>query len=248
MTSLWRVSGSAVGRLVTFGLFVIAAYLVVAELQPDWAGAAAPTVTLSSTSNLHSGQTVAVSVGPNTFFSPNARVNMLECADPGGTVANLPKDDSTCDGNTIQADTVLVGSNGSVSESGYTMYALPSATLGEQSNIQPVCNLTNPCVLFVGENQNDFTAPKIFSAPFTIAPASSTVITPTTVPSSTATQDQGGANASAPSPSTPAPGSAGSSQLPNTGAPGGIVSMTVVGASLLVIGSLGRRFALRVSS
>ena len=42
--------------------------------------------------------------------------------------------------------------------------------MGEQANFKPICNQTNYCVLYVGQNQNDFTAPKVFSAPFLIAP------------------------------------------------------------------------------
>ena len=53
------------------------------------------------------GQTVSVSVGPNSLFVPQLGVVILECADPGGTVANLPTASIDCDGNTIQGDTVL---------------------------------------------------------------------------------------------------------------------------------------------
>src|SRR3984957_17822112 len=151
-----------------------------------WAGASAPTVTMSPSTDLHDGESVSVSIGPNTVFTPNAGVNILECADPGGTLANLPKSDSTCDGNTIQGNTILVAANGSASEAKYTLYLLPSPALGEQANNQPVCNQTDPCVLYVGQNQNDFTAPKVFSTPFTIAPATG-ASTSSTTPIATAT-------------------------------------------------------------
>lgn len=144
------------------------------------AGASTPTLTVSPSTDLHDGESVSVSIGPNSVFTPNSRVNILECADPGGSVANLPKSDSTCDGNTIQGNTMLVAANGSASDQNYTIYLLPSPALGEQSNNQPVCNQTNPCVLYVGQNQNDFTAPKVFSTPFTIAPAAGGTTTTTT--------------------------------------------------------------------
>jgi hypothetical protein len=163
----------------TFGLPLVA---LLSGYAP--AGASTPTLTVSPSTNLHDGESVSVSLGPNSVFTPSSRVNILECADPGGSVANLPKSDSTCDGNTIQGNTVLVAANGSASDQDYTVYLLPSPDLGEQSNNQPVCNQTNPCVLYVGQNQNDFTAPKVFSTPFTIAPATgastSTATTPTT--------------------------------------------------------------------
>ena len=104
-------------------------------------------------------------------------MKILECADPGGAQANLPKDDSTCDGNTIQGISILIGSDGSFSDTTYQVYMLPSQTLGEQSNFKPICNQTNDCVLYVGQNQNDFTAPKVFSAPFLISPGSGAATT-----------------------------------------------------------------------
>ena len=141
----------------------------------------APSLVLSPATGFHDGQSISVSVGANGYFTPNSHVNILECADPGGSVANLPKDISTCDGNTIQGNTILIAANGSFSEAHYTLYVLPSSTLGEQSNDQPVCNQSNPCVLYVGQNQNDFTAPKVFSAPFSIqsSSGSSTTTSPT---------------------------------------------------------------------
>ena len=42
---------------------------------------------------------------------------------------------------------------------------------------KPICNQTNSCVLYVGQNQNDFTAPKVFSAPFLICSSSGTPTT-----------------------------------------------------------------------
>ena len=126
------------------------------------AGASAPpALNVSAHGTLTNGQTISVSVGSNGYFTPHARVNILECADPGGLAANLPKDDSTCDGNTIQGSTVLVGSDGSFSDPSYPVYLLPSATLGEQGNAQPICDQTHYCVLFVGQNQNDFTVAKV---------------------------------------------------------------------------------------
>ena len=91
---------------------------------------------------------------------------------PGGSAANLPKDITTCDGNTIQGTTILVANDGSFSDSSYQVYMLPNSVLGEQPNDKPICNQTNYCVLYVGQNQNDFTAPKVFSAPFLITPGS----------------------------------------------------------------------------
>jgi len=225
------------------------------------AAASTPTLTVSPSTDLHDGETVSVSIGPNSVFTPNSRVNILECADPGGTTANLPKSDSTCDGNTIQGNTMLVAANGTASDSTYTIYELPSSALGEQSNNQPVCNQSNPCVLYVGQNQNDFTAPKVFSAPFTIAPAnggsttttSTSATTTTTAPRDPASGEgatippsNGATTTSTPSTVTPSvtlssSAAADGTSLANTGVPEDLEWMVGLGVVLLLSGSLGRR-------
>lgn len=115
------------------------------------------------------GETISVSVGPNHYFKPYSRINLLECADAGGKSQNLPKDENTCDGNTVQLDTILVAANGSFSEKKYKLYSLPNASqLGETADARPKCDQKNECVLYVGENQSNFTWPKEFSSPFTL--------------------------------------------------------------------------------
>ncbi len=173
-------------------------------LHPAVAGASTPTLTVTPGPPFHSGETVNVSVGPNTVFTPFARVNILECADPGGSAANLPKDDTTCDGNTIQGDSLIVRRDGGFSEQSYTLYQLPSTALGEQPDFQPVCNATNPCVLFVGQDQNDFTQPKLFSTPFSIADGGPSAAAP--VPAPTLSASSG-----APGPATGVTGKSASS-------------------------------------
>jgi hypothetical protein len=137
---------------------------------PAPAGAATtPTLTVTPGGPYHSGETINVSVGANRFFRPFGRVNILECADPRGTKANLPTDENTCDGNTIQGNTILVKKDGSFSERGYQLYVLPSVALGETPDARPVCNRKSPCVLYVGEDQGNFTWPKEFSRPFSFS-------------------------------------------------------------------------------
>ncbi len=234
------------------------------------AGASAPpALNVSAHGTLTNGQTISVSVGSNGYFTPHARVNILECADPGGLAANLPKDDSTCDGNTIQGSTVLVGSDGSFSDPSYPVYLLPSATLGEQGNAQPICDQTHYCVLFVGQNQNDFTVAKVFSAPFLIAAGSGT--TPATnsgspsstssgpsagsttttsaaaasLPSSTSSGTSGSAAPSAPAASAAASAADASGALANTGPPVETEWVVLAGLVLLLTGIVGRRYSLR---
>jgi hypothetical protein len=236
-------------------LCVMAAAFVVGT-TPASSASAVPTLIVSPITGLHNAETVSVSVGPNRFFTPHSHVNILECADPGGTSAKLPKDISTCDGNTIQGDTVLVADDGSFSEPKYTVYRLPSSTLGEQTNNQPVCDQANQCVLYVGQNQNDFTAPKLFSAPFSIAAsAGSTTTTPTSQTSSTArsttssTASVSGASSSTvtgpssvePSVSIATSMAGDTGTLAATGLPSRATWVTVLAAALVLAGSLGRR-------
>ena len=118
---------------------------------------------------LHDGQTVAVSMGANHVFAPLSHVNIIECADPGGTRANLPTKFLECDENTIQGDTVVVSADGSFKEKSYTIYALPNApALGEPKDGVPVCNATHQCVLLISEFQTDLSKPKVFSHSFTV--------------------------------------------------------------------------------
>ncbi len=143
--------------------------IALATSAPPPAGAVtAPSIRVTH-GPYHDGQLINVSVGPNRFFTPYSKVNILECADPGGKTKNLPTSELSCDGNTVQGDTILVAKNGSFSERGYEIYALPDVrVLGELPTGQPVCNQKRSCVLYIGENETKFSAPKEFSAPFTI--------------------------------------------------------------------------------
>ncbi|MGO8825905.1 MAG: hypothetical protein ACLQU9_11785 [Acidimicrobiales bacterium] len=218
------------------------------------AGAATPSVTLSPSGNYTDGQSISVSVGPNSYFTPHAGVKILECADPGGLTANLPTDNITCDGNTIQGDSVLVANNGSFSESNYQVYALPNATLGEQSNAQPVCNQTHACVLYVGQNQNDFTAPKVFSAPFLISPSSGSGATTSTAAAATGSS-AGSTTTTAVAPAASSAVSVSGDQvtsaasvsgsLADTGPAAELTWLVLSGLGLLLTGAIGRRIVLR---
>ena len=126
------------------------------------------TITPPPSGGYVAGQKIALSVAANHYFAPYSSIKVLQCADPGGGTSGLPKSVMTCDGNTVQANTISPARDGSFSEHGYVIYRLPSTQLAEVSSGQPVCNETHPCVLYIGENQEDFTKPKIFSAPFTV--------------------------------------------------------------------------------
>ena len=254
------------GTRFAIGLLAVGGALTLGVAGP--AGAAGPaSVTIApspSGGQYQTGQTVSVTVGPNSVFVPDTRVVILECADPGGTVANLPTAFIDCDGNTIQGDTVTVAANGGFAEHSYTLYALPNSALGESGTNVPVCNATQPCVLFVGENQNDFSQPKLFSQPFTVSgtgittpghPATGSSGTSTTASGSTSGtgSSSGPSGASGADAGSTAGGSGGADPgvadaagtaptgtLAFTGAPDWLLPLGFLGLLLILIGTGGR--------
>ena len=242
------------------GIVILATVLM---LFGSRAGAATPAVTItpqsgaSSGSGYRSGEAVDVSVGANSLFKPNLRVNILECADPGGTTANLPTSVEDCDGNTIQGDTVLVQPDGSIDEKQYTIYSVPNQILGEEPDWLPVCDSSHECVLYVGENQEDFTQPKLFSAPFTVSPSTGSTGDSGSTSATTATSTASVSAGSSATASTTSPGESGTLQPGSSDAAGGDPStstgladtgfspahwwMVAVGAALTLAGALGRR-------
>jgi hypothetical protein len=150
-------------------LLAAAAALAILSITSLPAGAVSPPHLIMTSGTFRNYELISVAVGPNHFFKPYSRVNILECADPGGKKKGLPTNANTCDGNTIQGNTILVNKNGSFSEHGYELYALPNKPqLGELAGNQPVCNQTKSCVLYIGENQENFNSAKMFSPPFLI--------------------------------------------------------------------------------
>jgi len=200
---------NASGKLATIVATAVLAGSIagLALVSPSFAGSgpangtqvpnsAVPAETVTAGTPFSSGQVIKVQIPTNSNLTPGARVNILECADPGGTVANLPGDVSGCDNYTANGDTVLVQSDGSVMYSNYTVYALPDPGIGD-TGTSPECDLTAECVLFIGQDQTNFaSAPYYFSQPFFVNPtagdtganpgdgSSAQVITFTTTPPS----------------------------------------------------------------
>jgi len=137
-------------------------------------GSAVPIGKYTPGTPFSSGQVIEVKIPPNKTLTPGAGIRILECGAPRGALPTQPSD---CDGTTIQGNTVLVNPDGSVdykrtaTTTGYTVYAVPDAvSLGEPPDSQPVCNLSHECVLYIGQNQLDFTAPHYWSEPFKVRP------------------------------------------------------------------------------
>ncbi len=134
-------------------------------------GAAAAVAPFTANTPFSSGQNINVVVPANTVFSPSTGVNIVECSAPGLV---LPSDPATCDGNTINGSTVFPNSDGSINfqtATGglYTVYALPDSILLGETPGGPACSTTVPCVLYIGDNQTDFTQPHVWSQFFFIA-------------------------------------------------------------------------------
>jgi hypothetical protein len=88
-------------------------------------------VTSPATGPLVSGQIVTVTVGPNPWLRPGARVYIQECAAPSGIPTTWSHQ---CDPHTVQHFRVVVGRHGTVNAPGYPIFALPDATtLGHRS-------------------------------------------------------------------------------------------------------------------
>ena len=121
------------------------------------------------------GNTVEVQVPANTTLANGQSIKIIECGDADGLADDLPTSAAGCDGLTINTGkTINEGSDGSVDKTNYVIHALPLAS--ESPTSTPVCTATSACVLYIGENQNDFTKPFVFSQPFYV---SATVGTPT---------------------------------------------------------------------
>jgi Bacterial Ig-like domain (group 1) len=97
------------------------------------------------------------------FPSGAVTIKFLECSDPGGLVSNLPTKPTECEPQTIHS---IAGANtdGSLSTT-YQVLALPDANLGT-SNGTTCDAAADACVVGIFSNQNDFSKPHLFSAPF----------------------------------------------------------------------------------
>ena len=202
--------------------------------------------------------TVEVKVPANSTLTPGASVKILQCADSDGMADDIPTSAAYCDGLTINVGTTIdVASDGSVDKTDYTIYKLPSTALHEPSDQTTECTSTTACVLYIGQDQNDFAQPHVWSQPFYVecpstsatCGATTTLSTPTTSTStSTSTSTTSVASAASTS-NASGSGMAGggtgadspSGQLAATGPAQVLPWVTAGGVLLLISGSIGRR-------
>jgi hypothetical protein len=137
---------------------------------------AVPVGTVTAGTPFSSGQLINVVVGPNSVFQGAAatqNVQILECAAPNGVPPTSP---TACDGETQQSDSFAPQADGSFNYQAqnagdlYTLYALPDNPTFSEPKGGPACGntLATECILFIGDNQGDFTSPHVWSQPFMV--------------------------------------------------------------------------------
>ncbi|HEY4409068.1 MAG TPA: hypothetical protein VGO87_04250 [Acidimicrobiia bacterium] len=121
----------------------------------------APSATMTPSRGLVDGQRTTIT---GTGFDPYTAVQVLACQ---GTVVNPPKDSTACEGVTLDSSgyTDAAGNyrnaagDPSGDTAGYRVAILPSAQF---KTVSIHCGPADPCVLYVGEQFNDFSKPHTF--------------------------------------------------------------------------------------
>jgi hypothetical protein len=135
-------------------------------------GSALPIGAHTSNAPFSSGQIIQVKIPANSVFSSGASINIVECASSVLSATTDAQALPRCDGLTVQGDSVLAASDGSVTYNNYTVYALPdSIALGEPSTNTPKCDTSNSCVLYIGTDQtHPFSSLHFFSQTVVVRP------------------------------------------------------------------------------
>ncbi len=131
---------------------------------------ALPVGTYTAGTPFASGQLINIVIPANNVFSPSTYLNVVECAAPNGVIPLSP---TACDGHTASGPVIVPSEDGSVNLHNppgllYPVYALPDADLSE-SVANPIdCGDTpaTECILYIGDNFNDFAQPHVWSQPF----------------------------------------------------------------------------------
>ena len=132
-------------------------------------GAQPPAGTNPNPGPFDSGQVIDLVVPANSIFVPTTAVKAVECSAPNGVIPTLT---SACDGNTIataspEADGSVDWLNDSASATGYPVYFTPDTHIGDSPS-GPKCGDTaaTECIIYIGTNQLDFTAPHYWTQAF----------------------------------------------------------------------------------
>jgi hypothetical protein len=246
------------GRLLRgaqlLGLALLVAGVITA-LLPNGANGSVPTngpVSLRSTGPsspgpFSSGQNIDIVIAANSTMSRSSLtaagypsgavpIKVLECADPRAMTANLPTKPTSCEPATIDSIPVA-NADGSMTIQDFTVYALPDSVVLGPSNGTKCDDAQHACVIGIFADQNDFTKPHLFSAPFYVGPTTAagakapvtTGSTGTSTPTTTVTARQ-----------VAAPAGTGG-RLAATGSSDAMPWLIGFGVLLLILGTVGRR-------
>jgi photosystem II stability/assembly factor-like uncharacterized protein len=139
----------------------VVAVLLVAGLAaaPSRADAEGPSIVVSSTAGLVDGSLVGID---GTGFDPSTTIDVAQCA---GSTSAPPVDATACDETTLD-DSVATDSTGnyvndpstSGGTHGYSVAVLPRPGTSSPAH----CDGTTKCVLYIGEELQDFSRPHVF--------------------------------------------------------------------------------------
>jgi hypothetical protein len=135
--------------------------------------AAQPVAPFTAGLPFDSGQVIDLVIPANDIFVSTTAVHAVECAAPNGVI---PTQTSACDGNTLatafpEPDGSLDWVNDSASGNGYTVYNTPDTHIGDSASGPQCGNTTSTeCILYIGDNQLDFTQPHYWSQGFFVNP------------------------------------------------------------------------------
>ena len=123
-----------------------------------------------------SGQTISVQIPAETVLNQNANIQIIECADPGGLVANLPTSAAGCDSaGSINGDGFNIKDGFTDPSLGSTNPATGAFTYNNYGVLaetgSPITCGTSaiPCVLLITTAYNDFSGTgHLWSGPFQV--------------------------------------------------------------------------------
>jgi hypothetical protein len=171
-----RLAAGAVGLLVTAVASAGAISISSAAGVPEGSSvpdSAVPVAPFTADTPFSSGQSINVVVPANSLFVATTNVLVLECSAPSGVIPTSP---AACNGDTIQGPSVAPNTDGSINYQNttgslYPVFFTPDAAIGDTSS-SPACGNTaaTECILYIGDNQGDFTQPHVWSQPFFINP------------------------------------------------------------------------------
>jgi hypothetical protein len=147
-------------------MVAIATTVVSAAFIVPFGGAASAATTVNiPAGNPTDGQTITVTgSGFPAHSALPSGLEIIECSEPGGLIANQPTDPGTdCDGTTVSGSQINTDASGNFTAQ-YPIELLNS------NNSSINCDATDFCVLWVGQDYNDafLSGPHGFSSAFEI--------------------------------------------------------------------------------